>query len=259
MSRFTTSGQDTKGPRLYVADDLASGNRVQPDRGQAHYLRDVMRLRAGGTVLLFNGRDGEWTAVIEAVERKSVGLEVIEQTRPQSPAGNLWYLFAPLKRGRLDYIVQKATELGAARIDPVRTRYTNVKNLNPDRLRANIAEAAEQCGVLSVPEFGEYRDLQSVLGGWDPARRIVYCDEAALVADPVAALAEIPPGPLAVLVGPEGGFSDDERACLASLDCVVPISLGPRVLRADTAGVAALALVQATLGDWRDGRADGLR
>ncbi len=251
MSRFTTSGQDTKGPRLYVADDLASGLIVKPDRGQGHYLRDVMRLRVGDTVLLFNGRDGEWVAEITAAERKSVDLQVTEPTRAQSPAGDLWYLFAPLKRGRLDYIVQKATELGAAKIKPVETRYTNVKKLNSDRLRANIVEAAEQCGVLSVPQFGEYLSLESVLENWDPVRRIVYCDETAPIADPVAALAGIAPGPLAVLIGPEGGFSGEERARLAAMNCVTPIALGPRVMRADTAGVAALALVQAVLGDWR--------
>ncbi len=254
MSRFTTSGQDTKGPRLYVADDLASVNIVQPDRGQVHYLRDVMRLRVGDTVLLFNGRDGEWAAEITAAERKSIDLKVVEQTRPQAVACDLWYLFAPLKRGRLDYIVQKATELGAAQIHPVRTRYTNVKTIKSDRLQANIVEAAEQCGVLSVPALGEFRDLESVLVGWDPARRIIYCDEAAPVAGPIAALAGIAPGPLAVLIGPEGGFSEDERARLAALDCVAPISLGPRIMRADTAGVAALALVQAVLGDWRNGQ-----
>lgn len=251
MSRFTTSGQDTKGPRLFVADDLAPGIVVRPDRGQSHYLRDVMRLRVGDTVLLFNGRDGEWLARIAAATSKSVDLQVTEQTRAQSPVSNLWYLFAPLKRGRLDYIVQKATELGAAQIIPVRTRYTNVKSLKPDRLQANIVEAAEQCGVLAVPELGSYQSLESVLENWDSVRRIIYCDEAAPIVDPVAALSDIQPGPLAVLIGPEGGFSDEERTRLAVLDYVTRISLGPRIMRADTAGVAALTLVQATLGDWR--------
>jgi 16S rRNA (uracil1498-N3)-methyltransferase len=251
MSRFTTSGQDQKGPRLYVADDLASGSTVQPDRGQAHHLRDVMRLRVGDTVLLFNGRDGEWAAEVAAAERKSVDLKVTERTRAQSPAGDLWYLFAPLKRGRLDYIVQKATELGVVQIVPVRTRYTNVKSLKPEKLRANIVEAAEQCGILSVPQLGDYQSLEAVLGNWDPARRIIYCDEAARISDPIGALSGIPPGPLAVLIGPEGGFSNEERTQLAALDCVTPISLGPRIMRADTAGVAALTLVQAVLGDLR--------
>lgn len=257
MSRFTISGQDQKGPRLYVADDLAPGNPVQPSRGQAHYLRDVMRLGVGENVLLFNGRDGEWTAIVEAAGRKSVDLRIIEQTRPQTPAGDLWYLFAPLKRGRLEYIVQKATELGAAQIHPVQTRYTNVKKLNSDRLHANIVEAAEQCGILSVPILRELQSLESILDGWDPARRIIYCDEDAPLADPISALSRIPPGPLAVLIGPEGGFADDERERLATQDFVTAISLGPRIMRADTAGVAALALVQAVLGDWQGDRSNG--
>ncbi len=221
------------------------------DKGRAHYLRDVMRLRIDDTVILFNGRDGEWLAKVSNLSRRFLDLTVTEQTRVQSISGDIWFLFAPLKRGRLDYIVQKATELGAAFIQPVQTRYTNSTKIKADRLQANIVEASEQCGVLSVPELGEIEKLSSLLDGWDPARRIIFCDENAAISDPVSALSNIPPGPLALLIGPEGGFADEERDQLMKLDFVTAISLGPRILRADTAGVAAMSLVQAVCGDWR--------
>lgn len=250
MNRFTTSGQDKKGPRLFIDVDLVAGNSVQTDQSQAHYLRDVMRLRIDDTVLLFNGRDGEWLAKVSNLSRRSLDLLVVEQTKAQTDPGDIWFMFAPLKRGRLDYIVQKATELGASYIQPVQTRYTNSSKIKADRLQANIVEAAEQCGVLSVPELGNIEKISSLLDTWDPARRIIFCDENATISNPILALSNIAPGPLALLIGPEGGFADEERDRLMKLGFVTAISLGPRILRADTAGVAAMSLVQAVCGDW---------
>lgn len=251
MKRFTTSGQDQKGPRLFVREALADGSVIHADRGQAHYLRDVLRLKSNSTVLLFNGKNGEWLARLEEDGRKGARLVVESQNRAQSMAPDLWFLFAPIKRGRIDYMVQKATELGASAIQPVQTAFTNQTRFKAERLEANIIEAAEQCGVLNIPELLPMQKLEKVLKGWDPARRIMYCDENAQIANPVDALGKIEKGPLAVLIGPEGGFSEQERVQLSAHDFVTSISLGPRLLRADTAGVAALTLVQAVLGDWQ--------
>ena len=183
-----------------------------------------------------------------ATSRFALGAKVRDQTAP----ADLHYLFAPLKSARLDYMVQKAVEMGAARLQPVLTRHGQVARVNLERMRANAIEAAEQCGILSLPEIAEPADLMRLLAGRDPARTIVFCDEDAEVANPLAALSGLPPhAPLAVLVGPEGGFAEDERAALLKLPNVVRIALGPRILRADTAAVAALAIVQAAIGDWR--------
>lgn len=221
-------------------------------RDQAHYVLNVLRLAAGAPVLAFNGADGEWLCRLVPVGKRDAALEAERQVRPQTPRCDLHYLFAPLKQARLDYMVQKAVEMGAGLLRPVITRYTQVTRVNLDRLRANVVEAAEQCGVLSVPEVDEEIRLDRLLEAWPSGRTLVMCDEDAPVADPVTALAAVPAGPLAVLIGPEGGFAPEERERLLALPQAVRLSLGPRILRADTAAVAALALVQAVRGDWAD-------
>jgi 16S rRNA (uracil1498-N3)-methyltransferase len=246
---------DFRTPRLFVEAPLAAGARVPLDWAQANYLVNVLRRKPADPVLVFDGRHGEWRAILEPEGRKSVALAVHEQTRPQPEPGDLHYLFAPLKQARLDYMVQKAVEMGASRLQPVLTQHGQVERINRERMRANAIEAAEQCGILCLPEIGEPGALTTLLAGFDPARLLVFCDEDAEVRDPVAALAAARAGgdvplPLAVLIGPEGGFSDNERAMLLKVPRVVRLSLGPRILRADTAAVAALALVAAVLGDW---------
>lgn len=242
---------DFTSERLFVADDLASGARVPLSPEQHNYLRNVMRLNAGDPLLVFNGRDGEWKAVIIDQGKRATALDIEEQTRPQTGGPDLVYLFAPLKRSRLDYMVQKATELGAARLQPVMTQHTVAERVNVDRLRANAIEAAEQCGVLRVPDVADPKKLAAILEDWDESRALIVCDEAAPVANPIEALAKVAQGPIAVLIGPEGGFAKAEREALMAKPYTVAISLGPRIMRADTAAVAALALVNAVLGDWR--------
>lgn len=236
--------------RLYVAHDLASGASVEASPEQSHYLSHVLRLGEGAELLLFNGRDGEWLARIEVRTKKSVRLAIAEQTRQQPAHPDLVYCFAPLKQGRLDYMVQKAVEMGAGMLQPVITQHTQIAKPGIERLRANVVEAAEQCGILAVPELREVQKFDSLLAGWDKERRLVFCDEAAETNNPLAALKEIKERRLGLLVGPEGGFSQDERRQLHALPFVTPIPLGPRILRADTAAVAALAVIQATIGDW---------
>jgi 16S rRNA (uracil1498-N3)-methyltransferase len=244
-------GYDFRSPRLYVEAPLKAGAVVALERAQAHYLTAVLRLKSGDAVLAFNGRDGEWAVTI-AAQNRAASLLVGEQTRAQTAPADLHYVFAPLKSARLDYMVQKAVEMGAARLQPVLTRHGQVGRVNLERMRANAIEAAEQCGILNVAEIGEPVALSRWLAARGPGRWIVFCDEDAETADPVAALQRVPRGaPLAVLIGPEGGFADDERAALLKLPNVVRVCLGPRILRADTAAVAALALVQAVIGDWR--------
>jgi 16S rRNA (uracil1498-N3)-methyltransferase len=235
--------------RLFVADDLASGAAFYADPQQSHYLAHVLRLGEGAEVLLFNGRDGEWSARIAGKTKKAVRLEVLEIQRPQPVHPDLVYCFAPLKVGRLDYLVQKAVEMGAGTMVPVITQHTQMKP-GIDRLRANAVEAAEQCGILAIPEVREAVKLEQLLAGWDKERRLIFCDEDASTNNPMAALRSIQERKLALLVGPEGGFSDDERRMLRALPFVTAIPLGPRILRADTAAVAALAVIQATIGDW---------
>ncbi|MDR3375138.1 MAG: 16S rRNA (uracil(1498)-N(3))-methyltransferase [Ancalomicrobiaceae bacterium] len=239
--------------RLHVDADLAPDGRVEPSREQANYLLNVLRLEAGDAILLFNGRDGEWRAEITEVGRKTCVLRLTDHIRAQTPAADLVYLFAPLKMARLDYMVQKAVEMGAGVIRPVITRHTQVTRVNLDRMAANVVEAAEQCGILAVPTVKPPIDLVRILETWErqePDRRLIFCDEGEESDNPLAALAKLGRGPLAVLIGPEGGFAEDERALLRGYTFVTPIPLGPRVLRADTAAVAALAVVQATIGDW---------
>jgi len=244
---------DFRSPRLYIEQPLVAGTDVALTRPQTHYLADVLRLKPDSRVLVFNGRDGEWRARFTPDSRRSATLSLDAQTREQTAPTDVHYLFAPLKRSRLDYMVQKAVEMGACRLQPVLTRHTQAERVNVARMRANIVEAAEQCGILTVAEAAEPVPLAQALATLDPARLLVFCDEAAPLADPVAALETVrspPPRPVAVLVGPEGGFSDEERADLLRRDNHVRLALGPRIMRADTAAVAALALVQAVLGDW---------
>ena len=243
-------GYDFRSPRLFVEAPLGEGFEVTLNAAQSHYLGTVLRLKPGSQVLVFNGREGEWTARL-AVAKRASALLIDGKTRAQTAAADLHYLFAPLKAARLDYMVQKAVEMGVSRLQPVFTRHSQAARVNTERMRANAIEAAEQCGVLTLPEISEPVALSRLLAKWDAVRRLVFCDENAEAADPIVALAGLPRSPLAVLIGPEGGFAADERASLMKLPNVVRLSLGPRILRADTAAVAALALVQAVLGDWR--------
>lgn len=241
-------------PRLFVEHPLGEGEYVVPGREQTNYLVSVLRMKAGDSVILFNGRDGAWLARIADANRKTVQLELVLQTARQTPASDLWYGFAPLKTGRLDYVVQKATEMGAGIIQPVITRFTQVTRLRPEKLRANAIEAAEQCEVLSIPAIEPEIGLEPLLASWRTVhglRRLVVCDESAPPGSPVQQLRALDGLPVGLLVGPEGGFSEDERTLILAQPFVVPISLGPRILRADTAAVAALAIVQAIIGDWR--------
>ena len=237
--------------RLFVESRLAGGAEAPLSEGQAHYLRHVLRRGDGAPLLLFNGRDGEWRAALELRGRKAAVARIGERTREQEPEPDLWLCFAPVKRARIDLIAEKATELGVSCLQPVLTEHTAVERVNVERLRANAVEAAEQCGILRLPELHAPERLQSVIAGWDVARTLIFCDEASRAGDPLASLGALSRGPLGVLVGPEGGFAPDERELLSRQPFVVAISLGPRVLRADTAAVAALALLNAVLGDWR--------
>ncbi len=242
---------DFQSERLFVTAPLAAGQRIALLDEQVNYLVNVLRLKAGARILVFNGRDGEWLAELDAVKKRTADLLVAEQTRPQTSGPNIDYVFAPLKRSRLDYMVQKATELGVARLCPVITRRTIAERVNLDRMRANAVEAAEQCGVLRVPEVLAPVAFDAWLAAWREDRPVIFCDEDAAEKNPVAALSTIAAGPVAVLIGPEGGFDPAERDALLRRPFVKRISLGPRIMRADTAAVAALALVNATLGDWR--------
>jgi 16S rRNA (uracil1498-N3)-methyltransferase len=243
--------RDLTSERLFVDGDLGEGQRVDLAPPQAHYLTAVLRLRLGSKLLVFNGRDGEWVATLAETHKRGGSLEIGERVRAQETGPDVDYMFAPLKRSRLDYVVQKATEMGVARLRPVITERTIAERVNSERMRANVIEAAEQCGILRVPDVEAPLKLDDALDGWDARRRIIFCDEEEQHADPIATLHTMGAGPLAVLLGPEGGFSARERDHLIRQPFVVPISLGPRIMRADTAAVAVLALVNATLGDWR--------
>lgn len=246
---------DFSAPRLFVDAALSPGQTVALERDQSNYLGNVLRLSAGDRVLVFNGRDGEWQAVIAGRKRAEL-LTVEQQTRPQDGLPDIAYVFAPLKHARLDYMVQKAVEMGACRLQPVMTRFTQASRVNGERMRANVVEAAEQCGILSLAAVADPVPLERFLSQRPAERLLVFCDEAAEVASPIEALrtaASVPAG-IDVLIGPEGGFAEEERAALLRQPRLVRLALGPRILRADTAGVAALALIQAVLGDWQDRR-----
>jgi 16S rRNA (uracil1498-N3)-methyltransferase len=241
---------DFNAPRLFVEAPLKAGQTVALERNQSNYLGNVLRLAAGDTILVFNGRDGEWQAQIAGRKRPDA-LVVVTATRPQDRLPDIAYVFAPLKHARLDYMVQKAVEMGASTLQPVLTRHTQVSRVNSERMRANVIEAAEQCGILSLATVAEPVALDRYLSQRQPTRLLVFCDEAAETANPVQALkqASATDG-IDILIGPEGGFAEEERALLLRQPKILRLSLGPRILRADTAGVAALALVQTALGDW---------
>ncbi len=242
---------DFSAPRLFVDASLSPGQIVELERNQSNYLGNVLRLAAGDSILAFNGRYDECQALIAGRKRPD-NLTIMAQTRPQDRLPDLAYVFAPLKHARLDYMVQKAVEMGASSLQPVLTRFTQVSRVNGERMRANVVEAAEQCGILSLATVADPMTLDRYLGQRDGSRLLVFCDEAADVADPLQALCgeQAASAGVDILIGPEGGFAEEERAVLLRQPRILRLSLGPRVLRADTAGVAALALVQAALGDW---------
>lgn len=248
--------------RLYVDAPLGQGQSVALSRDHAHYLANVLRLSPGAGVELFNGRDGGWLARLEALGKRGAEARVEKAARPQMDPPDLWLLFAPIKKARTDFIVEKAAEMGVARIQPVQTDFTNSERIRQDRLQAHAIEAAEQCGGTFVPPVEPLCKLAQVLDDWPPDRRLMFCDEAlagqgrglpdAAGAGPgPAAGPNAGAGPWAILIGPEGGFSERERGRLAGMPQAHAVSLGPRILRADTAAVAALTLWQITLGDWR--------
>lgn len=239
--------------RLFVESPLSPGVEVPLSQPQAHYLGRVLRMAAGTPVLVFNGSDGEWLAELGPLTKSAGTLLVRERTRMQTPAIGPWLLFAPLKGGRTEYVVEKAVELGAAVIQPVFTRRSDVTRVNLDRLRANAVEAAEQCERMSVPEIREASDLMRLLSGWDPGRVLFAAAEAGPAEGPVTAVTARKGQPAAWLIGPEGGFDSGELDALRLLPFVVPVGLGPRILRADTAAFAGLAVWQALAGDWSGG------
>ncbi|MCA1953474.1 MAG: 16S rRNA (uracil(1498)-N(3))-methyltransferase [Hyphomicrobiales bacterium] len=238
--------------RLFVDYPLAAGTDAPVTREQANYLLNVLRMAEGAKLLVFNGRDGEWRAELRQPNRRTAVLHLIEQTRPQTPPAGLRHAFAPLKAARLDYLVQKAVEMGAGRLAPVITQRTQVSRLKAERLAANAIEAAEQCGILALPEIEPETRLPAFLAGLAAEELLVFADEDAEVADPLALLTAAPAAErITLLIGPEGGFTAEERAAILKHPRLCRLSLGPRILRADTAAVAALALVQAVRGDWR--------
>jgi 16S rRNA (uracil1498-N3)-methyltransferase len=242
---------DFRAPRLFVDAPLGPGESIALERNQSNYLGNVLRLSAGESILVFNGRDGEWQARIAGRKRPD-SLDIVARTRPQDCLPDIAYVFAPLKHARLDYMVQKAVEMGASALQPVLTRFTQVSRVNSERMRANVIEAAEQCGILSLAGVAEPMPLDRFISLRDAKRLLVFCDEAADVANPLKGLQHglTAPDGIDILIGPEGGFADEERTLLLRQPQILRLSLGPRILRADTAGVAALALVQAALGDW---------
>lgn len=245
---------DFRTPRLFVNALLIAGGIVPLERMQTNYLCNVLRMGQDAAVLVFNGRDGEWLGALDRSAKKSASLVLREQVREQTRPNDLHYLFAPLKHARLDYMVQKAVELGVSQLQPVMTRHTQATRVNLERMRANAIEAAEQCGILTIPDIAGPSPLETVMSALDAGRVLIFCDERADHADPVAALSALKAAwpSLAVLIGPEGGFTEEERERLMRRPNIVRLALGPRILRADTAAVAALTLVQSVLGDWRE-------
>ncbi|WP_374829543.1 16S rRNA (uracil(1498)-N(3))-methyltransferase [Paenochrobactrum pullorum] len=236
--------------RLYLDADLIADVVIEAPAEAAHYLTHVLRLKADAQVLVFNGRDGEWKATLKPEGKKRLNLHITEQTRTQPEASKLIYCFAPLKQGRLDYMVQKAVEMGAGVLQPVITQHTQVPKLGLDRIKANATEAAEQCGNLSLAECREALRFDAFLEQWDTSIPLIFCDEGHESNNPLPQLKTLPHGTCGIIIGPEGGFSESERQYLHNQPFVTSIPLGPRILRADTAAVAALTLVQAVLGDW---------
>lgn len=243
--------RDLNAQRLFMDVDLHAGATIECDKDKTNYLKNVLRAKIGDHVLVFNGREGEWRASIAALSKRSMQLRIEEQLRAQISGPDMDYLFAPLKRARLDYMVQKATEMGVRRLRPVITQRTNSGRVKLERMTANVIEAAEQCGILQLPQVLEPQKLTDVIEDWEEGRALVFCDEAAPLSSPLTALKGVQNDHVGVLIGPEGGFSIEERQMLLAKSFVTPISIGPRILRADTAAVAALALVNAVLGDWQ--------
>jgi len=237
--------------RLYVDHPLAAGQQIVLSRAQAHYLFGVMRLSRAAQVLVFNGTDGEWQAEVSEAGKRGGVLSLRHQTAPQKNPPDLWLLFAPVKKARTDFIVEKAVELGAARLVPIQTDYTNSGRIQQARLQAHAVEAAEQCGANFVPQIAEMSRLSRLLDTWEPPRRIMFCDERLAGAEQAFEQPVGAPGPWAILIGPEGGFSPAERQRLHGFDLAHPVRLGPRILRAETAAIAALVLWQQALGDWQ--------
>lgn len=239
--------------RLFVEARLHAGSTIPLPEAQAHYLLNVMRLKDGEAVALFNGSDGEWSASISQQSKKRADAVVRQQLKPQTSSPDIWYVFAPLKSGKIDYLAQKATELGASALVPTVTRRTIASKVNEERLLANAIEAAEQCERLCVPAIHDAVKLEKLLRDWDASRLLLYGDEAGNGLPPAELFAKIPQaGKYAILVGPEGGFTPEEFALLKSLPFAHAISLGPRILRAETAGLAALTCVMAWRGDWQE-------
>jgi 16S rRNA (uracil1498-N3)-methyltransferase len=238
---------DTK-IRLYVEQPLGEGQTIPLTRDQAHYLFGVMRRGVGDALAVFNGRDGEWRAIAREAGKRGGTLEAVAQTAPQRDPPDLWLIFAPIKKARTDFIVEKAAEMGAARIMPVQTEFTNSERIRQDRLQAHAVEAAEQCGGTFVPEVSDLQKLDRLLADWPEDRQLMFCDE--VLAGGGKTLGQAGGGKWAILIGPEGGFSEAERARLHALPFAHAVSLGPRILRADTAAVAALTVWQQALGDW---------
>lgn len=239
--------------RLFLRHELNAGAIIELDRAQANYLTNVLRMKAGAAINVFNGRDGEWSAVLVQRGRRDWALAIKLFERNQTERHDFQYLFVPLKQARLDYMVQKAVELGVGRLTPVLTQHGQINRVNAHRMRSNAIEAAEQCGLLTIPDIDAPISFTEFLDSWSslqPDRRIVFCDEANPGKDAVATLKRMPGNRFAVLIGPEGGFSSEERKQLLSNDFVTSVGLGPRIMRADTAAVAAIALVQAIRGDW---------
>jgi len=234
-------------PRLYVDTPLGAGTQVTLDAAQANYVGNVMRMKEGDALLLFDGRSGEWRAEVAETGKKRMVLAVVEQTRAQEAVPDLWLAFAPVKKGRVDWLVEKAVELGVARLLPVITQRTIVDRLNLERMRAHIVEAAEQCGRTALAEIEEPVKLEAFLKAWDPRRVLYFADETG--GQPAAAA--INPGPALILTGPEGGFTPGEAEAIRSVPNAIPISLGPRILRAETAALAAVAAWMAAVGDWQ--------
>ena len=241
---------DFKSQRLFVENDLANGKSFEATREQANYLLNVLRMSDGDAILIFNGRDGEWKATIQAKGRKKCNLVPIQLVRPQPEAPTLIYCFAPLKQARLDYMVQKTVEMGAGVLQPVITQYTQVRNINDKRIRSNVIEAVEQCGILTLSELKPTIRLDQLIEYLGTETHLIFCDEADHKANPMLELSDKKPEKLALLIGPEGGFSKEERELLMNYPNVTKLGLGPRILRADTAAVAALAIIQSHIGDW---------